>query len=288
MTRPFYWSVRRELWENRALYIAPLAVAGVLLFGFTVSAVTLPHRMRALQTLDPMRQRAAVMMPYNFIAGLTIMTAFVVGVFYCLDALHGERRDRSILFWKSLPVSDRTTVLAKASMPLLFLPLFIFPVIATALLIVLIVNTAALSGSEEAFAMMWRHMKFGQYMVAVLYGLTTMFAWHAPIYAWFLLVSSWAKRAAVLWAILPLLAISAFERVAFNSMHFMNMLGFRMTGWYRRGYMFPPKGTKVPLDPLEHLTPAVYLSSPSLWIGLLLAAAFLATAIRLRRYRDPI
>ena len=62
-------------------------------------------------------------MPYNVAAGLLIMTAFLVGVFYCLDALHGERRDRSILFWKSLPVSDRTTVLSKASIPLVVLPL---------------------------------------------------------------------------------------------------------------------------------------------------------------------
>ena len=51
-----------------------------------------------------------------------MLTAFLVGVFYCLDALHGERRDRSILFWKSLPVSDLTTVLAKASVPCRVLP----------------------------------------------------------------------------------------------------------------------------------------------------------------------
>ena len=47
-----------------------------------------------------------------------MLTAMVVGLFYCLDALNGERRDRSILFWKSLPVSDTTAVLAKASIPL--------------------------------------------------------------------------------------------------------------------------------------------------------------------------
>ena len=51
-----------------------------------------------------------------------MFTTFIVGVFYCLDALHGERRDRSILFWKSLPVSDLTTVLSKASIPLVVLP----------------------------------------------------------------------------------------------------------------------------------------------------------------------
>jgi ABC-2 type transport system permease protein len=114
-TRPFYWSVRRELWENRSIYIAPLAVAAVELFGFLISTITLPHRMRAVLALDPAEQRAAINMPYDIAAFLIILTAFFVGVFFCLDALHGERRDRSILFWKSLPVSDRTTVLSKAS-----------------------------------------------------------------------------------------------------------------------------------------------------------------------------
>ena len=67
-------------------------------------------------------------MPYSHAAMLLMVTAFIVGVFYCLDALHGERRDRSILFWKSLPVSDLTTVLSKASIPLVVLPLLVFAI----------------------------------------------------------------------------------------------------------------------------------------------------------------
>src|SRR5256885_15686622 len=105
-TRPMYWSVRREIWENRAIYIAPLAVAVVFLFGFLLSTITLPHRMRAALTLDAAKQRVAVEMPYDMVAGLIVVTAFLVGGFFCLEALHGERRDCSILFWESLPVSD--------------------------------------------------------------------------------------------------------------------------------------------------------------------------------------
>src|ERR1700719_4587151 len=108
-TRPMYWSLRRELWENRSIYIAPLAVAGVALFGFSLSSIAgiweKPLR------LNPAQPQA----PYDMAAGLMMLTGIVVSVFYCLDALHGERRDRRILFWKSLPVSDLTTVLAKAS-----------------------------------------------------------------------------------------------------------------------------------------------------------------------------
>src|SRR5206468_11277314 len=125
-SRPMYWSVRRELWENRSIYIAPLAVAGVFLFGFLISTIHLPARMRALSALDPAQQREAIAMPFDIAAALLMLTQLLVGAFYCLDALHGERRDRSILFWKSLPVSDLTTVLSKASIPLVVLPLLTF------------------------------------------------------------------------------------------------------------------------------------------------------------------
>ena len=97
-TRPLYWSVRRELWENRSIYFAPLAVATIILFGFLISTIYLPARMRAALALDPMQQRELIEQPFNFAALLLMGTTLIVAVFYCLDALHGERRDRSILF----------------------------------------------------------------------------------------------------------------------------------------------------------------------------------------------
>src|SRR6202040_1612845 len=136
-TRPMYWSVQRELWENRSIYVAPVVVLAFVLFGFLISLITLRHRMHAVLALDAAKQRATVAMPFNVAAGLTIVTAFIVGAFYCLDALHGERRDRSILFWKSLPVSDRTTVLSKASIPLVVLPLITFAIVVATQLIML-------------------------------------------------------------------------------------------------------------------------------------------------------
>src|SRR5436190_4551481 len=128
-TRPFYWSVWREVWENRSIYIVPLIVAAVEVFGFAISTIGLAERRRAVLLLDPAHQRAAIEQPYDLAAMMMIFIAFIVGVFYCLDALHGERRDRSILFWKSLPVSDLTTVLSKATIPLVVLPLVAFAII---------------------------------------------------------------------------------------------------------------------------------------------------------------
>src|SRR5438046_9316724 len=77
-SRPMYWSVRRELWENRSIYIAPLAVAGVFLFGFLISTIHLPSRMRALSALDPAQQREAIAMPFDIAAALLICTRLFV------------------------------------------------------------------------------------------------------------------------------------------------------------------------------------------------------------------
>ena len=95
-TRPLYWSVLRELWENKSIYIAPAIVAAVLLVGALVSSGYLPERRRNAMLLDEVRRRAAIELPYNIVAMMLIVTAFIIGFFYCLDALYGERRDRSI------------------------------------------------------------------------------------------------------------------------------------------------------------------------------------------------
>ncbi len=286
-TRPMYWSVRRELWENRSIYIGPLVVAAVLLFAFLINHMTLPNRMRALSALEPAKQHAAISMPYNVAAGLITLTAFIVGVFYCLDALHSERRDRSILFWKSLPVSDRTTVLSKASIPLAVLPLLIFPIIVSTQLIMLLLNSAVLLGNGPGLAMLWTHVKLLQSSLALLYALTAIALWHAPIYGWLLLVSGWARQATLLWAVLPLLVISAFEGIAFRTSHFASLLRYRVVGWFTQAFV-PQAGTNGPIDPLTALDPVRFLTTPGLWLGLLVAAAFLAAAMRLRRNREPL
>jgi ABC-2 type transport system permease protein len=286
-TRPMYWSVRRELWENRSIYLAPLAVAAIFEFGFLISTITLRHRAAAMAALTPAKQRAAILMPYNFIAGLILMTAFLVGVFYCLDALYGERRDRGILFWKSLPVSDRNTVLAKAGIPLAVLPVFVFAVIVSTQLIMLLINTAALVGNGHGLTMLWTHYKFVQTTLALLYTVIVIALWHAPLYAWVLLISAWARRAPFLWAILPLMVVVMFEKIAFGTRLFDLMLRNRMIGWLNLAFVGQSQHY-VPTDPLTALTPGRFLAAPGLWLGLIFAAGFLAAAIRLRRNREPI
>jgi ABC-2 type transport system permease protein len=284
-TRPLFWSVRRELWENRALYVAPLVAALVFLFGYAISTITLPRRVRAMAALDPAQQTAALAMPYSAAATLIILTAYLVAVFYCLDALYGERRDRSILFWKSLPVSDLETVLAKASIPLVVLPALVFAIALATQLAMLLLSTLVLLASGLGVATLWARLF--EMTPVLLYGLAVHALWHAPLYAWLLLVSSWARRMPFLWAVLPPLALGAFEKVAFQTSYVCSLLQYRVTG--AMGEAFSARtGAHGLVIRLSGLDPLRFLSSPGLWIGLLAAGVLLAVAARMRRYREPI
>jgi len=280
-TRPMYWSLRRELWENRSIYLAPLAVAAVALFGFSLSSIAGIWE-KPLQ-LNPAQPQA----PYDMAAGLMMLTGIVVSVFYCLDALHTERRDRSILFWKSLPVSDVTTVLAKACIPLVILPLLTFAITVAMQGIMLLLSSAVLLVSGLNVATLWTNLSFLRRSGLLLYHILTAHAlWPAPIYCWLLLVSGWPRRATFLWAALPLVAIAGVEQIAFHTWHFAAIVGSRLLG--AAPTVASTSADMFPTDPMTHISPAHFLGSPGLWIGLALAAVFLAAAVRLRRYREPI
>jgi ABC-2 type transport system permease protein len=280
--RLLYWSVRRELWENRSIYLAPLAVAAVYLFGFLISVL---HRLTT-GALDPAKQPEALARSYHFAEALIMATTFVVGIFYSLDALHGERRDRSILFWKSLPVSDLTTVLSKASIPIVILPLVTFAAIVATQLSMFLLDSITRRASGGSVTELWTQVPLFHMSTGLLYHLLTVHAlWYAPIYSWMLLVSGWARRATFLWAALPVFAIGIIEKVAFNTSHFANMLMYRVSG--PEVYDLAARGGHS-MHSMATLDLATFLSTPGLWIGLALAAAFLAAAVRLRRYQGPI
>jgi ABC-2 type transport system permease protein len=277
-TRPFFWSVRRELWEFRSIYIAPLAVAGVTLLGFLFATLG-----RALSTSNMAERQEILEGPFTFVSLLIMLTTFLVAIFYCLESLYGERRDRSILFWKAVPVSDLTTVLAKASVPLVILPLLTFGITIAVQLVMFLLSSLVLSGSGLGVSMLWAH--WVPMTVVLFYHLVAVHSLsYAPIYGWLMLVSAWARRAAFLWATLPLLAIGLIEKIAFNTMHFADLLGNQFYGGKANALM----DGDMMMHSLAQLTPGQFLLSPALWVGLAFTGICLAGAVRLRRYRSPI
>ena len=266
------------------VYLAPLLVAPVTLFGFMLSAIGLPQRRRALMLLDLEQQRIRIEQPYDVVALFLFITGCIVGIFYCLDTLYGERRDRSILFWKSLPVSDRTTVLAKATVPLAVLPSLVFVITLVTQVLMLVWTNMLLLFSGMPLTSSAQLPMFQQAII-LFYGLLVLTLWHAPLYAWLLLISAWAPRATYLWALLPLAAICVFEKIAFNSLHLLGFLKYRLIGGLEKAFSFDRHGL---VHAWSQFTPGRFLASPGLWLGLVSAAAFLAASARIRRNREPI
>jgi len=287
-TRPLYWSIRRELWENRSVTVGPLMAALLVLLGFTIHfALTLPSRVASLSALASARQQDVISIPYSIAASVIILAAYLVGAFFCLDALYGERRDRSILFWKSLPVSDLTTVLSKAAVPLLVLPSMAFVLALATQLAMLLSSTAIVAGSGLSPAPLWTGLPLVEMTLVMIYGLTVHVLWHAPIYAWLLLVSAWARRLPLLWAVLTPVALGVLETIAFQTSSVCGLIKYRLGGAMTEAFDLPATGHGATIR-LAELDPVGFLATPGLWLGLLFAAAFLFAAARLRRRAEPI
>src|SRR5207244_325578 len=135
-------------------------------------------------------------------------------------------------------------------------------------------------------AALWRQLSFGRMSALVVYHLMTVHAlWIAPFYGWLLLVSAWARRTPFVWAFLPPLVLCYLEKIAFNTTHLTDLLRRRLEG---NGMEALVASGTFPTHPMTVVTPFRFLSSPGLLIGLVITAAFLAAAVRLRRHRGPI
>lgn len=268
--RAFYWSVRRELWENRSVLVAP-GVGALLFLVFFLS------QMRHLQTDISLQA-------WCFIAATVVPAlALLTGLFYSLDALHGERRDRSILFWKSLPVSDLLTVLSKAVIPLVVIPVYT-AVLLLVLEAAIAVSSAAIAGGDVLGSVPWAQMAGD-----LSRGLTLLPLWQAPLYGWLLLVSGWARRMVLLWAVLVPVAASLLEKIVFGSHWIPSLLGdrliFNVMEWGGSG----GEGfDSLPMAWLTSHTARHITSSGDFWFGLIAALLLLAATVASRRYRQPL
>ncbi|MDX1501355.1 MAG: ABC transporter permease [Thermoanaerobaculia bacterium] len=276
--------MRRELWENRAVYLAPTLVGAVVVIGCVIWAFVLPARLRAAGA-DPAQQEAILVGPYAGAPAAVMLTTFLVGFFYCIDALYRDRRDGTILFWKSQPVSDRTAVLAKAAIPLAVLPLIGFALGWVTQLAVLLLTTVSLVAGGFGAGLLWGSVPLLQQPLVMLYGMAVHALWFAPIYGWLLVVSAWARRAPLVWAVVPPLAAAAFEFVTSGTRHVGTSLRHRMTGAVPEAFTVVDD---APILRLAQLDPARFLASTDVWVGGLVAALFLLACVKLRQRAGPL
>ena len=278
-TRPFLTLVRRELWEHGSLIWAPLAMALMIIVVSLVSGMVKGSvdidlgEARPLPELfgDAEKQRGIFTLVMAGLVLPQLLVAFVVVFFYLLDCLFTERRDRSILFWKSLPVSDAKTVLSKLFVALVAVPLWSWALSLVVGLVVFGVVAAQVSGTPAAGLGTWHGGTWLTVQASLLGKLAIGVLWYLPVAGWLLLVSVLAKRAPFLWATLPFLVLSLAERIALGS----NVVGALVA---QRLFGFSEEVSLMSEFPL--------LASPGLWIGVAVGAALVYAAIRVRRRSD--
>jgi ABC-2 type transport system permease protein len=291
-----FWSLKRELWEHRAVYVAPAVIATVALVGTGLSALWLPAALRRLDGQGAGTSDALIS-PYAFIAFSVLMTGMIVALFYASAALHAERRDRSLLFWKSLPVSDRTAVLAKFAVPMLVTPVVIFALVIAAQLALLAWSSLVVMFSGLSPELLWKRLDLSVMWVVLPYGLIVNALWQAPLYAWLMLVSAWARRVPFLWALAPFVILMMLEATVgaaaraagagARTSPIADFVGSRLLGGFAEAFSVDGQAGEA-IDRIGQLNPVRTFTSPELWGGLIAAALLLAAAIWLRRRREPL
>ncbi len=304
--RQWFWSVRRELWENRGIYLGPMIVAGLLFLFFLYHSVRhLSEKMKDFAAMPPAGQAFNISGSYGIIAILVTLTAITAAWFYCLDSLFTERRDRSILFWKSLPVSDLNTVLAKAAIPFLFVPVFTFLLVLATQLLMLVSSALILLIAGDGAGLLWERLPVAKMVLDHGYFLFTLTLWYAPIYGIFMVISVLAPRATFLWAVLPPLLLSVAERLIFDTTEVFTLVKDRVVGSVTHAFSVqlpvevaapagrgmhmrvkPMEAIQALLDPVPD--PAKFFGSMDVWGGIAVGLVLIAAAVWLRRKRDPI
>ncbi len=276
----FIMLLRREIWEHRGLLFAPFIIVGVCWL-FYIATLLLGMRSTGLDGLIEIAGEYAGLTGVDGltvrVAGFPMAVCFLVFVFmafyYALDCLLSERRDRSILFWRSLPVSDLTTIASKLFTILVVTPIIIFIAGVVGHLGGLVL-TSLITGIGDSDV--WRESSLLSTWGTWAYTLFTMVIWMAPVVAWFMFVSSWVTKVAFLMAVVPILVLGALEAILLNSSVFRDAVWGRV--WFRH---YPQAA--FPEGQFNFIN---FLTTPETWIGLVVAVLFVAAAVYVRRYRE--
>jgi ABC-2 type transport system permease protein len=228
---------------------------------------------------------------YWSLSGFAFVALPFVVFFSLLGSLYEERRDRSVLFFKSMPVSDTLEVLAKLVASVCVAPLALLAVVIAGQLISAFILSFIVMVQGGPFMTLWPldDMFIGWLSFILFYSLFAL--WIMPLFAWLLLVSSFAPRMPFVFAVLPPVVIGVVEKVFFNSEHFFRMLGSRAEGF---GLSFENNMQNLQINGPEDIYSGISLevfanglanslASGSFWMGLLVAGAMLYGAIELRK-----
>jgi ABC-2 type transport system permease protein len=317
MNTKFPMLIRREFWEHKSLWIAPLVWAGLITVFFTWGVIQGPDpdvkvimdaqsmdqtglneqdRRQLQNSIDLPQESKETIFAVSFLAIFGLISVFmtIVVFFYLIDCLYTERKDRSILFWKSLPLSDTEVVLSKFMVAMVVVPVGVILLTAALQFLLYIIVWARVHGTVIGEVMPdWSFTAWLRSQVVAL-GLTLGgVLWYSPIAAYLLLLSAWAKNKVFLWAVLPPIGLSVLEKVFQGSSHVAEFIARRFGGYIQEMSVDPEAfsaGTNNHLPAVSQVYDAFQLSNvfqtTEIWLGVAAAGALIFGAIRIRRYRD--
>jgi ABC-2 type transport system permease protein len=276
----YVWLIRREFWERRAIWIVPAAISGTLIL------VALFGRTQVISDV-PLESPVVGKVYLGLTGALFITIMLVYSTLYLLDCLYDDRRDRSVLFWKSLPISDTDTVLSKLIVALFAIPLVAFLAAdVTSLIVAFIVSIRARAMIGGA---LWAASDWMQVQVLWLYVILTAAVWYLPIAGWCLMVSAWVKRAPMLWSVLPLLVAYLIEHFFVGTHYLARLVGGRLAGYAAAAFHGDSHGSWNANDAAhtawQFMDIGGFFSNVATWVGLLVGVAMVAAAIQLRIHR---
>lgn len=294
--------VRRELWEHRAIYIAPLVIALVMSLMSLTGQVTISafgHEVDlaiiGASSAGEIERQAAINAILTVFTSIFALGAWILMIFYSLDALYAERRDKSILFWRSLPVTDAETVISKLLTAVLVIPLTAFAFVVVTHLLNLILWSIWLSiQGGDAGHILWSAAPLFDNWAATLIIAVAMPLWLSPLIGWFLFVSAFTRRSPLLIAFLPMFVVPMLEKLVSSTSLFWDAIFARsvrppLFKGIDVSRIFDEDNFQIAADTaslLAKIDLARFLSSPSMWLGLVVCGLFTTAAIYIRRYRD--
>jgi ABC-2 type transport system permease protein len=298
--------IRRELWEHRAIYVTPAAIAVIVTLGVLAMltltsgfAKELDLAIFSAQNITgdagDAARRAALTMFFVGTSWLFVVALMFLTVFYSLDSLYAERKDKSILFWRSMPVTDAETVISKLLTAAIVIPAVTAVGIWITHLINLVVTSIwVASKGGDAGILIWGSVAILDNWLAALIIVVASGLWMSPFIAWFLFVSTWAKRMPIVWAFLPPIVLGLLEWIVFRTRYFLTTVGERgdITPLFHKlslEQFFEEEQWREGVENislLQHMDLVGFVTNPGFWSGLLVCGILTSAAIYVRRFRD--
>jgi len=295
---PFKALMLREYWENRrAIFMTPLIITGlsmvliIISMGLFGAAIHVDGNSFTLgEIIDKMSAQDAEELSRNINHLLLASSVpIMIGVWFCmvftaLGSLYDERKDSSILFWKSMPVSDFQTILSKILTVTVVIPVVAICFTLIFQIFLLIVGSFYTIGTDySAWDLLWASTNMPMLVINEIIYMAMFSLWALPVFGWFMVASVIAKRTPLLVATIPVALLALVEGLFFHSEHLIRFVGMRLMG----AHILKNEGgfgsSFSSFDPSSTMDILRSSGDPAFWIGLSIAAALFYGAILLRK-----